>query len=302
MAFVDEIKRMYQTGNIIIKLIFINIAVFIVVGIIGLFSFLFGSTSFENLALIKWLAVPADLKVLLYRPWTIISYMFLHYQFLHILFNMLWLFWFGKIFLEFLSSKQMLNVYLLGGISGAILYILAFNAFPVFKHMVPASFALGASASVYAIVVAISAFAPDYSINLMFIGRVKIKYIAIFVIALDLLSIAGSNAGGHIAHLGGALFGYLFAVQHKKGSDITKGFSNFMDGLADWFKPRRKMKVTENKFRKKSQKPTTDREFNEQKAADQTEMDRILGKISKSGYDSLTKEEKETLFKFSKKK
>jgi len=152
--------------------------------------------------------------------------------------------------------------------------------------------------------VAISAFAPDYSINLMFIGRVKIKYIAIFIVVLDVISIPRGNAGGHIAHLGGALFGYLFAIQHKKGSDITRVFTGFIDGLAEWFQKKPKMKVTENKFKKKSknQKPSTDREFNQQKAADQSEMDRILGKISKSGYDSLTKAEKETLFKYSKKK
>ncbi|RLD76757.1 MAG: rhomboid family intramembrane serine protease [Bacteroidetes bacterium] len=295
MAFIDEIKKMYQNGSIIIRLIFVNVAVFVLVGILGLLSLV---VDFET---VRWLAVPADLKVLLYRPWTIISYMFLHYDFMHILFNMLWLFWFGKIFLEFLSSKQLLNVYLLGGISGAILYILAFNTIPAFRPMVPGSVALGASASVYAIVVAISAFAPNYSINLMFIGRVKIKYVAIFVIALDVLSIAGSNAGGHIAHLGGAMFGYLFAVQFKKGSDITKLFSNFIDGLAEWFQKKPKMKVTENKY-KARQKPSTDREYNQQKAGDQSEMDRILGKISESGYDSLTKKEKETLFNYSKKK
>ncbi len=296
MAFIDELKKMYQTGNIVIKLIFVNVAVFILVGILGLFSL-----ASLNIDTVKWLAVPADLKVLLYRPWTLISYMFLHYDFMHILFNMLWLFWFGKIFLEFLSSKQLLNIYLLGGISGAFLYILAFNAIPAFKPMVASSVALGASASVYAIVVAISAFAPDYSIQLMFIGRVKIKYIAIFILVLDVLSIAGSNAGGHIAHLGGAMFGYLFAVQFKKGSDLTKGFSGFIDGLSEWFKKKPKMKVTKNKY-KTNKKPSTDHEYNQQKAADQSEMDRILGKISKSGYDSLTKKEKETLFKYSNKK
>ena len=295
MAIIDEIKKMYQNGGVIIKLIFVNVAVFVFVGILGLFSL------FVDFDTVKWLAVPADLKVLLYRPWTLITYMFLHYDFLHILFNMLWLFWFGKIFLEFLNSKQLLSVYLLGGISGAVLYILAFNTIPTFIHLVPASVALGASASVYAIVVAISAYAPDYSINLMFIGRVKIKYVAIFVIALDVLSIAGSNAGGHIAHLGGAIFGYLFAVQFKKGSDLTKLFSSFIDGLAEWFQKKPKMKVTENKYKTK-QKPKTDQEYNKQKSDDQSEMDRILGKISKSGYDSLTKKEKETLFKYSNKK
>lgn len=295
MAFIDEIKKMYQTGNIVIKLIFVNVAVFILVKILGLFSL-----ANIDLDTVKWLAAPANLKVLLYRPWTLISYMFLHYDFMHILFNMLWMFWFGKIFLEFLSSKQLLSVYLLGGFSGAALYLLAYNIFPGLNPNGP--LLLGASASVYAIVVAISAFAPEYSINLMFIGRVKIKYIAIFVIVLDVLSIAGTNAGGHIAHLGGALFGYLFAIQHKKGSDITRIFTGFIDGLADWFQKKPKMKVTKNKYKNKNQKPSTDREYNRQKAADQSEMDRILGKISKSGYDSLTKKEKETLFKYSKKK
>jgi membrane associated rhomboid family serine protease len=298
MELIEEIKRMFRNGNIIIKLIFINVAVFVVINILGLFSFLFGLSGSDGI--IRWLAVPADLHVLLYRPWTLFTYMFLHQGFLHILFNMLWLFWFGKIFLEFLNPKQMLSVYLLGGISGAALYILAFNVFPVFKPMLPVSVALGASASVYAIVVAISAFVPEYSIGLMFIGRVKIKWVATFVILLDVLSIADGNAGGHIAHIGGALFGYLFAVQIKKQADITRGFTNFIDGLTEWFKPKPKMRVTENKF--KAKKPTTDREYNQQKAASQEEIDKILEKISKTGYDSLSKKEKETLFKFSNKK
>lgn len=298
MEFIEEIKKMFRNGNIIIKLIFVNVAVFIVVNILGLFSFLSGLSSTDGL--IRWLAVPADLHVLLYRPWTIITYMFLHQGFLHILFNMLWLFWFGKIFLEFLNKKQMLSVYLLGGISGAALYILAFNVIPVFKPMAPVSVALGASASVYAVVVAISAFVPDYAIGLMFIGRVKIKWVALFIIVLDIFSIADGNAGGHIAHLGGALFGYWFAMRIKKQSDITRVFTNFTDGLAEWFKPKPKMRVTENKF--KAKKPTTDREYNSQKAASQEEIDLILEKISRSGYESLSKKEKETLFKFSNKK
>jgi membrane associated rhomboid family serine protease len=295
----EEIKRMYYTGNIIIKLIFINVAVFILINLIGLFSFLFTGAGTESLGIINWLAVPADLGKLLYRPWTIVSYAFLHYDFLHILFNMLWLYWFGKIFLEFLSPKQLLSVYLLGGISGAALYILAYNVFPAFALALPYSYALGASAAVYAVVVAIAAFVPDYSIILMFIGKVKIKYIAIFVVVLDLLSISGGNAGGHIAHLGGALFGFLFATQIKSGSDITSWFGNFTNDIAGWFKSKPKMRVTENKFKNKA---TSDIEYNQQKAADQEVIDKILEKISKSGYNSLSKKEKEILFKMSNKK
>ena len=296
----DEIKRMYYSGNMIIKLIFINVAVFIIINLIGLFSFLFTGHGAENLGIINWLAVPADLTSLLYKPWTIITYAFLHYDFFHILFNMLWLFWFGKIFLEFLNEKQLLNVYLLGGISGAFLYIFAYNVFPVFQASVPFSYALGASAAVYAVVVAIAAFVPDYSIILLLIGRVKIKYIAIFVVVLDFLSISGGNAGGHIAHLGGAAFGFFFAMQRKSGKDITAWFGNFTDDIAGWFKRKPKMRVTENKF--KTKKPTSDLEYNAQKKVNQEVIDKILDKISKQGYNSLTKEEKEILFKMSNKK
>ena len=296
----DEIKRMYYSGNIIIKLIFVNIAVFLIINILGLFSFLFTGAGAGGLGIIDWLAVPADPEKLLFRPWTIITYAFLHYDFLHILFNMLWLYWFGRIFLEFLDEKQLLSVYLLGGISGAALYIIAYNIFPVFAPAVPFSKALGASAAVYAIVVAIATFVPDYSIILMFIGRVQIKYVALFVVVLDILSIGGGNAGGHIAHLGGALFGFAFALQKKKGNDITLWFGKFIGDIATLFKSKPKMRVTENKF--KTKKPVSDFEYNKQKHIEQEVIDKILEKISKSGYNSLTKEEKEILFRMSNKK
>ncbi len=305
MDIIKELKKRYKNGSIVFKLIFINVAVFIIVGILNLFS-LFGV---PGLATENWLAVPADLESLLYKPWTLITYMFLHYDFLHILFNMLWLFWFGQLFIQFIIPKRMLSVYLLGGLSGAVLYIAAFNLIPAFQPSVPISIALGASASVYAIVIAVCAYVPDYSIGLLFIGRVKLKYIAIVVVVIDLLSISGGNAGGHIAHLGGALFGYFFAIRLKKGKDITKGFSATMDWLFSMFKSRPKMRVTSSKYRT-SQRPSSgasdtkaqsDMQYNKNKKATQAEIDRILDKISKNGYDSLTKEEKDTLFDMSKK-
>jgi len=305
MDIIKELKKRYKSGSIVFKLIFINVAAFIVVGILNLFS-LFGV---PGLATERWLAVPADLESLLYKPWTLITYMFLHYDFLHILFNMLWLFWFGQLFMQFIIPKRMLSVYLLGGISGAILYIVAFNLIPAFQPAVPLSIALGASASVYAVVVAVCAYAPEHSIGLIFIGRVKLKYIAIVVVVIDLLSISESNAGGHIAHLGGALFGFLFALRLKKGKDITKGFAATMDYLVSLFKRQPKMKVTSNKYRKSkrpssgasSAKAASDMEYNKTKKASQAEIDRILDKISKKGYESLTKAEKDTLFDISKK-
>jgi membrane associated rhomboid family serine protease len=292
MGIIDEIKNSFKSGNSLIKLIYINLAVFLAVKIISVFFFL-ASTS-QPFSLVRWLAVPADLHNLLYRPWTIFTYMFLHEGFLHILFNMLWLYWFGQIFLHYFDDKKLLSVYLVGGLSGAALYILSFNIFPVFEQITPVSFALGASASVIAIVIATSVYAPNYKINLLFIGPVALKYIALVTIILDVLSIASSNAGGHIAHLGGALFGYLYIVQLKKGKNITRGFDRFMDKIFSIFKPRPKIKVT-------YKRPMTDRErdieFNKAQAAKQEDIDKILDKIAKSGYNSLTKKEKEILFK-----
>ncbi len=309
MDVINELKSRYKNGSIMFRLIFVNTAIFLTVSILALIFFLFGIGNPEKFTLIEWLAVPADTNLLLHRPWTILTYMFLHQDFLHILFNMLWLFWFGKIFLDYLTQKQMLGVYLLGGFFGAALYIGAYNLMPVFKPMILISYALGASASVYAIVIAISTFAPQYSIGLLFIGRVKLRYIAMVVILIDLISIPRGNAGGHIAHLGGAFFGYLFAIRMKKGHDITKVFTYLIDQLISIFKPGPKMKVSSSNFSKKqkpssgtqSKKVHSDMNYNKEKAQNQAEINRILDKISKFGYEKLTKEEKDTLFDMSKK-
>jgi hypothetical protein len=234
---------------------------------------------------------------LLHRPWGVVTYMFLHFEFFHILFNLLWLYWFGRIFMKYLTEKQLLSTYILGGISGAVLFVLAYNLFPGLKFESELAQALGASASVTAIVIAISFYAPDYSVYIPFLGPVKIKYLALVFILTDILQIASANAGGHIAHLGGAIYGFLFATQMKKGKDSGKFFDKIMDFLAVLFKPRSKMKVT---YRKDARK-MNDLEYNKFKAYNQQEIDRILDKIAKSGYDSLSKSEKETLFKMSNK-
>jgi hypothetical protein len=219
--------------------------------------------------------------------------MFLHQEFLHILFNILWLYWFGQIFLRYFDDKKLLSVYLVGGLAGAALYILSFNLLPVFNQVLPVSYALGASASVIAIVIAVSVYAPNHTINLMFFGPVQLKYIAIITIVIDILSIASSNAGGHIAHLGGALFGYLYISQIRKGKNITRGFDRFMDKIFSLFKPREKFKVT---YKRPMTDIEKDIEYNKSQAAKQKDIDKILDKIAKSGYDSLTKKEKEVLF------
>lgn len=289
MGISDQIKDTFRRGSTLIKLIYINAAVFFFIKVLQVVAFLFGFSGITDVML-QWLAVPADLPKLLTRPWTLFTYMFLHEGFFHIVFNLLWLYVFGRIFLMYLNEKRLVSLYLVGGLSGAALYILAFNIFPAFQQAVPLSIALGASASVMAIVIAISVYVPNFSINLLLIGPVKLKYIAIFTIVLDVLSIPSSNSGGHIAHLGGALFGYLYIAQFRKGRNITRGFDRFMDRIFAMFKPKPRFRVTHNR-------PGTDIEYNKWKAQRQKRIDEILEKISQNGYESLTKEEKEILFK-----
>jgi membrane associated rhomboid family serine protease len=291
MNIADEIKQSFNSGSTLTKLIYINLAVFLVVKLISVFYFLFKID--DGFSLVYWLAVPADLTNLIHRPWTVFSYMFLHEDFLHILFNVLWLYWFGQIFLHYFDQKKLVSVYLLGGVAGAFIYILTFNIFPVFADILPISSALGASASVIAIVIAVSVYAPNHTIHLLFIGPVRLKYIALITILIDVISIASTNAGGHLAHLGGAMFGYFYILQLKRGNNIARFFDRFMDWLFSIFKPKPKIKIT-------YKRPVNDIEYNKANAQKQAEIDKILDKIAQSGYESLTKKEKEVLFKNSK--
>lgn len=292
MKISDEIKASFKEGSTLTRLIYVNLAVFIFIQAIIIFLHLFGGNGFIY-TLISYLAVPSNGMALLTRPWTLVTYMFTHKDFFHILFNLLWLYWFGKIFISYLTEKQLLSVYLLGGLAGALLYIVSFNIFPGLQDQAASSMALGASASVMAVVMAIAFLAPDYKIYVILIGPVKIIYVAIIAFILSSLVDFSVNTGGKIAHIGGALFGYLFSLQNNKGKDITIGFSRFMDRFFSLFNSRKKMRVTHKK-------PVTDHDYNGKKAATQKEIDRILDKISQKGYDSLSKEEKEILFKMKK--
>ena len=289
-SIIDEIKDSFRPGDMLTRLIYINIGVYIAVNLIMVIGFFMNT----NLSIVPYLTVPAAPSRLILQFWGLITYMFLHESFFHILLNMIWLYFGGKIFLEYLNPKKLLSVYLLGGISGALLYILTYNVFPVFANELPYSQALGASASVLAILIAIATFVPDYSVRLMLIGTVKLKHIAIFSVVLDLLSIPQGNAGGHIAHLGGAFFGFIYARQLQKGSNLTVGFEGFLDKFFTLFKPKSKLRTA---YKAKTK---NDQEFHEQKAKQKADLDKILDKISASGYDSLTKAEKDFLFKMNK--
>ncbi len=248
----------------------------------------------DAVALLQVLEVPSSLHALALRPWTIFTYMFAHYDVWHILFNMLWLYWFGQLFLYFFTPRQFVGVYILGGLSGAFLFILAYNIFPYFASIAENSSLMGASASVMAIVFAVAFYKRDYEISLFLIGRIKLIYLALFTVLLDLIMLTSSNAGGHIAHIGGALFGIYFANRMQRGHDKTVWLNRILDKIANLFKPRPKMKVT---YRRNE----TDLEYNTRKRDESEEVDRILDKLKKSGYDSLTTEERKKLFDASKK-
>jgi membrane associated rhomboid family serine protease len=294
--FIQDLKNQYKKGSALIKLLFINVAVFLAVHVLGNILF-FSNIGEGSSTIIHWFALPADLSQIFVKPWSIVSYMFLHEGLWHLAMNMLVLYFGSQIFLQFLNEKKLVTLYVLGGLAGGFLYVLAFNLFPVFNDVLPFSIALGASASVMAVLVAAATYVPNFVVRLMFLGDVKLKYVALGYIVLDVVSIQGNNSGGHIAHIGGALFGFIYIQQLKKGKDFTLGFSRLLDYLKALFKPRKKMKVVY----KKQGKTKSNYEYNAQKVANQKNTDAILDKISKSGYDSLTAEEKAILFDASKK-
>ena len=294
MGIWDDIKNTFRNGSSLTRLIYINIAVFILITLAAVFGYLLNNPLLSD-KILELLSVPASGNALIIRPWTIFTYMFVHKDILHILFNMLWLYWFGTIFLEYLDQRKLVAVYLLGGISGALVYILSFNIFPVFGGIVAESVAIGASASVMAIVIAVAAYVPDYTINLLLLGRIKIKYMALTIFILTSVMDFSVNSGGKLAHMGGALFGYLYTLNLRQGRDIGKRLNRALDFIAILFKPRKKLKVTHKK-------PVTEYDYNKMKTEQQVRINHILDKISKGGYDSLTKEEKETLFRESQKK
>jgi membrane associated rhomboid family serine protease len=295
MAIFDEIKQSYKEGSVLHKLIYINVGVFLAIHIgviiLVLTNQIDRSQSINEI--LKYLAVPSDLGELARKPWTIFTYMFTHGFLYHIVFNLLVLYWFGKYFIEEFGIKKLLGVYLLGGLGGAIMFISFYNIFPFFDDVRAISIATGASASVMAIAVAVATIVPNRKMTIVLLGQIKILYVVLFLFVTSTILDFTDNTGGKIAHLGGAIVGYLFANYYKRGKDITRGFDRFMDNFLSMFKRRKKMKVS-------YKRPVDDFEYNKSKVEEQKEIDEILDKISKAGYDSLNKSEKEKLFNMKK--
>lgn len=290
MSIVEDLKNTFRgKNNGLMKIIVVNVIVFIAGNLFIGISKLSGSGGDE---LYMLFGLTPDLSYLLLHFWTFITYMFFHTDVLHILFNMLWLYWMGQLFVEFIGSRQLISTYILGGISGGVLFIICGILFPT---ALSGAILIGASAAVMAIVVAIAFLIPDYTIQLLLFGPVKLKYLALVSFVLSTLIDFYSNTGGKVAHIGGALYGYLFIVQYRKGVDLGKSVNSIIDRAANIFKPATKMKVA-------YKKPVSDEAYNTNKVAAEKHMNAILDKISKSGYDALSKDEKEFLFKQSEKK
>lgn len=286
MTVWENINYKIRSGSRLYLLIYINVAVYLVIGIPAVFEFLFngGRESIIEAFAYRYLEMPSDLPALLRHFWTPVTYMFMHAGPFHILFNMLWLYWIGQIFEEYLGQKRTLGLYLMGGLAGALFFVAAYNLIPAFKSELGLPI-VGASAGVMAIIVATATLLPDYSIPLFLIGPVKLKWLALFFVILDFLSIRGGNPGGEFAHLGGALLGFVYIKRLQQGNDwvaaISKLFSR-RPGATN-------LKVVSRSAGKKNlAKPR------------QEDVDRVLDKISVSGYDSLNSEEKEILFRASK--
>jgi len=294
----EEFKRAFQRpNNSHIQLIIVNVVVYLILVVMYVFSNLTGFSEYFDIVLAQ-LEIPASFISFLSKPWTIITYAFVHDYtgIFHILFNMLVFYWFGKLFIEYLGSDKLVAVYVLGALAGGISYLLVYNTIAVpSDDMVM----VGASAAVYAVLVATATLLPDYTFFLLFFGPVRIKYIALIYIVISFIGLVGSNAGGNVAHLGGVIMGYVYTKQLQVGVNWGGWITITLEWFKGLFQPRSKVKVT---YRSNESKSTSTKKAARPKnSTTQDEIDAILDKISDRGYDSLTKEEKEKLFNASKK-
>jgi rhomboid family protein len=282
-----SLSYQFKTADIITKVMVINGVIFLAITIFS--ALLQVNPEF----LIRWFQLPEELGQFILQPWSLITYSFIHTGFFHVLFNMLWLYFFGRHVLNLFSEKRFLTVYLLGAICGGVLYMLSYNVFPAFSHY--NGNLIGASAAIMAVMAFIATYMPNAPVRIFTIN-LKLWHIAMFLIVWDLVRLpALNNAGGLLAHLGGAIFGYMYARQLMKGNDIGLWFEKLMDGFVNLFKPKKKRPF--KKVHRTTQSKVPRSNSKEVRSDHQKKVDAILDKIGKSGYESLTKEEKDFLFK-----
>jgi membrane associated rhomboid family serine protease len=290
----SDLPAFFRRRSMLSSLLLINLLVFVLIKVGMVFCMLFRRSADPLMVFLK---LPASPEQWMHRPWTAITYMFTHFEVWHIAFNLLCLYWSGQLFLRFFGPKQLGGLYVLGGLAGGALFMVSYNVFPYFDWRIEEAGLVGASASVMAILFATAFYQKGLEINLIFFGRIKLFYIALFFLLVDLISIEQSNPGGHIAHIGGAVMGIWFARSSLRGRDVTTRMNAVMDRLANLFASRRRQKTP---YRQVHRRPETDYEYNQRKYDEQVEIDRILDKIKRSGYNSLSDHEKKRLFDASK--
>ena len=301
----EELKQAWnRPNNGLIQLIIINVVVFVLMVLLLVISKFSGADRIFEV-IYNQFALPGSIEKFIYKPWTIITYAFTHSLsgILHILFNMLIFYWFGRVFVDYLGSQKLINLYVLGAIAGGVTFMLFANLAPISIISVGSTI-VGASAAVYAIAVATATLVPDYTFYLLLIGPVRIKYLVAIAIFLSIMGSVGSNAGGAVSHLGGALIGWIYIKQLNSGNEMGKWVFYFMDWVKGIFKPKSKIKVSykSDSFGKGKTKSSTSKKKSIAKdKVSQDEIDAILDKISEKGYESLSKEEKEKLFNASNK-
>jgi membrane associated rhomboid family serine protease len=289
----DFKTQVLRSGNMLNKLIAINAAVYLVFGLLYVSIALIGEDPSLYSLIENKFGMPASLSRLLFQPWGIITYQFMHAGLFHIFFNMLVFLMAGRIFREFLGDKKLLATYLMGGIAGAVIYVAAYNIFPLFHGQIESTILIGASASIIAVLAAAATLVPEYTVHLILIGPVKLVYVALAFFVISVLSLAGGNAGGEFAHVGGALYGFLYVRGLRSGYDFTGWMVKGFDKIENIGKPKPAVRARYVNERGRQHMAS---------GISQAEIDRILDKISKSGYDSLTTAEKEMLFKASNQK
>ena len=278
----NQLTYRYKALSVAEKLIAINVLCFVVPFLLQTIFYLFQLSSASYLS---WIQLSSDWENLLFRPWTLVTYSFLHSGIFHLFWNMLLLYYSGQLFLNLLPARIFTNVYFMGVVLGGAVFILSYNLFPAFQGMRP--YMVGASAGVMAVFVFISTYTPNQEIRFFFFN-ISLKYLALAFVFLDLIQIPNGNAGGHLAHLGGAYLGFIYARQLQKGRDIGNGWGQFWESVRQSFQARPKVKKVYKNPKSNPKKSAS---------VDQQKIDAILDKISKSGYDSLSNEEKDTLFR-----
>ncbi|NVK28664.1 MAG: rhomboid family intramembrane serine protease [Flavobacteriia bacterium] len=297
-SIVDSIRTEFGRANWLNRLLYINMGVFILIMIARLVVGLIIAPEEPLLAIRPFLALPSELGDFARHPWTLFTYMFVHFDFFHILMNMLMLYFLGRIFIEFMGDKRILPVYIYGGIAGGLLFVLLYNISPAFTVKNPL---IGASAGVMAVVVAIATKVPQLPVRLIFF-EVKLWMVAGILVLIDLANFWDGNTGGHIAHLGGVAVGYFYVRALENGRDWSNGFWNLIRRLSSIFERKPKLRTVHKKsYDQRSSRRSTASKAAQSGGNDQKRMDEILDKIKDHGYDKLSKEEKDFLFQFSKK-